>query len=315
MHHGPCPTTRSLDELSRIRLDYLRGHPNKASANEPHEFSERDATLESYQDFEEVVLWFEHDLLDQLQLLQILAWFEGKPINTLNLSLICIDRFEGVPNFRGIGQLSSEQMASLYPQRQRVSQTQLSLAKTCWQSFCHSDPTGLVKAVQKMPDKATSSNDDLLFVRPALGRYFQEFPWTSDGLTRTERQLLQIIDSGIRNPVKAFVDNMDFESHLYIGDWRTYSQLAQLCKSDTPLIACADGSAFFHPPFAEQSIEEFKQQELVVTEFGKAIIAGEKSALGIALRDEWLGGVHNRSQETMWCWDNDKGRLIQSTGL
>ncbi len=48
----------------------------------------------------------------QLQLLQLLDWFSAAELGDTRLELICIDRFEGIEPFRGIGQLTPEQMAS-----------------------------------------------------------------------------------------------------------------------------------------------------------------------------------------------------------
>ena len=39
------------------------------------DFIERDNVLKSYGEYARVILWFEHDLYDQLQILQILNWF------------------------------------------------------------------------------------------------------------------------------------------------------------------------------------------------------------------------------------------------
>ncbi len=41
-----------------------------------HEFQRRDEQIRRAGDFDEVVLWFEHDLFDQLQVLQVLTSLE-----------------------------------------------------------------------------------------------------------------------------------------------------------------------------------------------------------------------------------------------
>ena len=68
--------------------------------------------------YDELVLWFEHDLFDQLNLIQVLDWIHrhvpaGKPV-----SLVSIGAFPGHPDFKGLGELAPDDMASLLATRQ-----------------------------------------------------------------------------------------------------------------------------------------------------------------------------------------------------
>src|SRR5262245_38420464 len=88
LHEGPVPGALSLDELSRRRARFIveAGWWDDLAAVEK-DFRERDAVLKATARHDEVVLWFEHDLYDQLQLIQILDWFVAHPV--AKLSLIC----------------------------------------------------------------------------------------------------------------------------------------------------------------------------------------------------------------------------------
>jgi len=307
MHHGPFLPGLSLDKLSRIRIDYLAGEttsPQESlSSSGQHEFSERDAVLATAHEYEEVILWYEHDLLDQLQILQLLDWFAKSNTSTFKLSLICVDRFDGVPNFRGIGQLTSEQMASLQTTRQPVSRRQQEQAQKIWTAFCSPEPHTLLKLINNV---ALMSNLAIPFMAPALMRHCQEFPWISDGLSRTERQILNLVMKGVTKPTRVFLDNMDFESCLYIGDWRSYSQIAELCNAKQPLLACVSGADFEHARSTNLSAAEFAEQELCVTECGKQVLDGTTSATRCIERNSWLGGVHLNSDAELWLWDDIK---------
>ena len=78
LHEGPVPRTGTLEELSAIRVGYLAGggwgDPEEIAAA----FASRDGTMRSLADYSEVTLWFEHDLYDQLQLLQISLFGRGR---------------------------------------------------------------------------------------------------------------------------------------------------------------------------------------------------------------------------------------------
>ncbi|MGI9373785.1 MAG: DUF1835 domain-containing protein, partial [Hyphomicrobiales bacterium] len=67
LHIGPVPQTETLDALSAIRAEFLQDESDDALA----QFNERDDLVTRHADFDSIELWFEHDLYDQLQLIQI----------------------------------------------------------------------------------------------------------------------------------------------------------------------------------------------------------------------------------------------------
>ncbi len=118
LYEGPVPAGLSDDELREVRERYLGGDVEADPANDMRRWRQVIADHESY---DEIVLWFEHDLFDQLNLLQLLSWIrshlpEGKPV-----SLICIGSFPGRPAFRGLGELSPGELAPLLETRRPVS--------------------------------------------------------------------------------------------------------------------------------------------------------------------------------------------------
>ena len=275
MHHGPFPLHTNIRDASAIRAAYLAGDildPDGINA----EFVERDNTLLNAPQRRSVVLWFEHDLLDQLQLIQILDQLNqiSKPEN---LELICIDRFEGIENFRGLGELSPEQLATLYPQRVEVTAAQLKRSSLLWKAFCDPYP----RALQQM---ALKHDDAFPFLHRALNRHFQEFPWESDGLTRTERQLLSLLADGPMKAGALFAKNMDLEDSLYIGDWTTFSIINSLATSSPPLISNQDGGYLKWVP----GDQEYSDQILNLTDNGKGVVEKSINANSVMHRDFWL---------------------------
>src|ERR1051326_7758730 len=100
LHDGPVPQTLTLSELSDIRAQALAGFGWDDSYEKMRAgFAARDQALENFRQHEEVVLWFEHDLYDQLQLIQLLDWFSQQELGKVKLSLIQIDSYPGVKPF------------------------------------------------------------------------------------------------------------------------------------------------------------------------------------------------------------------------
>src|SRR5512134_2295961 len=73
LHEGPVPAAASDVELREIRATFIARSGWGELAEVRADFARRDARLAAALDSgEEVVLWFEGDLFDQLQLLQTL---------------------------------------------------------------------------------------------------------------------------------------------------------------------------------------------------------------------------------------------------
>ncbi len=283
MHFGPFRAGLSLAEASLERAALFAGGAHD-HAQVLRDFQTRDGTLARFGNFERVVLWFEHDLLDQLQILQILDWFAGQDLGRVGLELICIDRFEGVPGFRGLGQLSPEQIGALYRARVAVGSDQLDLAQRGWAAFCDPDPRVLAEFVQG--DLAA-----LPYLARALERHLQEYPWASDGLTRSERQLLRLLDGGPQSAHRLFLDNMDLEDALFLGDLTTFSILRRLRETAPPVLVAAG------------------DDRLTLSEFGRALLDGSAHGIDAITRDLWLGGVHLDSRKGLWLWYDTRGAL------
>ncbi len=300
MHHGPFPADLDLEDLSALRAKYLAP---KDTSDATRDFQLRDAHLRAAGKYDRVVLWFEHDLLDQLQLLQLLDWFACTDVGDTKLELICIDRFNGIEPFRGLGQLDATQMASLYDQRKPVTRKQLDLARAGWSAFRAPGPNDLLTF---LGGDLTS----LPFLRAALLRHLEEYPSSKTGLMRTEWQILKLVGDGISAPGRIFSANMDLETALYIGDEKTFSHIATLCNGDgQPLLSCLPREPFRYPPHDQLKPDVFRAQWLQLTDLGRRVLEGPIDAFGLIKRDQWLGGVHLRSDLPIWTWDTARKAL------
>ena len=207
--------------------------------------------------------------------------------------MICINQFPGMDRFRGIGELDPAQMFSLLDQSTAVTDDMLKLAQRGWAAFRSNDPTTLSALIN-------TDLSPLPFLKAALLRHLEEFPFTTTGLNRTEQQILSLVAGGVHGPVELFLQNMDRETALYIGDWRTFSIIDRLCKAG---LLTAEPGTFWHPPASPEEQSAFRQQRLMLTDFGQEVRSGKVDATGAITRDEWLGGVHIQSDQSSWAWD------------
>jgi preprotein translocase subunit Sec61beta len=285
LHDGPVPHTQTLSELSDVRAEALAGFGWGNHEKLRADFANRDRTLQDFRKHQDVVLWFEHDLYDQLQLLQLLDWFEQQDIEGINLDLVQIDSYPGVRPFYGLGQLSGTQLARLFPMRKRVTHTQRSIATETWRAFRAEDPTDLLAISQQ-------KLDEMPFLAAALVRFFEEYPSTTDGLSRTERQVLQAAATGKRKKQEIYMESRKQEDVPW-GDASVYLRLAWLAAGPNPALI------------------EAPKNEFTVTDAGRQLLEGKADWIKLQGKvDRWLGGVHLTGQQPQWRWHNENKMLI-----
>jgi len=277
LHDGPVPPLPHA-ELRRVRAEHLATlGPMDADAVEA-QLLERDERLDAaLADGEPVVLWFEHDLYDQLQLIEILS---GLPDRPEHVELICIGTFPGRPRFAGLGELEPDELASLWPVRTAVTPEHVRLARAAWDVFRGDDPRALARA-------AIDPDERLPYLAPALRRLLEELPGAHDGLARTERQLLRAVAGGARTREAAFVTAMRDEEAPFLGDGIAFDRLEEL----EPLVG-GDGS-------------------LALTDPGRAVLDGRADRVELLGFDRWLGGLHVRADDNLWRWDAERAALIR----
>jgi hypothetical protein len=109
----------------------------------------------------------EHDLYDQLQLLQILA-FVGD-VHKSDVELLEVGEFEGRPDFHGLGELTAADLESLWDKRRPVETELVALARLGWDAVRAPEPT----AVTALLERDTAA---LPFLDDALRRLLEELP-------------------------------------------------------------------------------------------------------------------------------------------
>ena len=288
LHDGPVPMTVTLEELSEIRARALAAFGWGAYAELRAAFARRDAALARRGGHAEVVLWFEHDLYDQLQLLQLLDWFALHGTGGAKLSLIEIGSFPGVVPFHGLGQLDGGQLCELLPRRQPVTMRQLRLAAAVWRDFRAADPLPLA-------GWAKTPQEELPFLAPALRRFCEDYPSTRDGLARSERQVLRAVAAGAREPEAICVRSWQEEECPW-GDSSVFLRLETLATAAAPAVA--------------RGLQGYE-----LTPLGERLLAGDadwvRESGGI---DRWLGGVHLQGTAVRWRWNEDVAGLVAADG-
>lgn len=304
LHEGPTPAGLSLEQMSKIRAQFIADNALGAYDDVLATFMHRDTLLARFAAHKEVVLWFEHDLYDQLQLIQVLDWFSRQDLGTTVISLICINSFPGIANFVGLGQLDPGQLRSLYGTRRPLTEREFKLGSEAWKAYCSPDPKDLEEFLQQ-------DTSALPFLKAALLRHLEQFPELQSGLSRTQRQILEVVASGVHKPFEIFRAAQDKEESPFMGDTSFWLHLFSLCAGKKPLLKRADGGMFALPA-DDPHDAAFRGQQLVLTSEGQKALAGQTDWIKINRGiDRWLGGVHLQGKNAIWRWDTRRATLVQ----
>lgn len=289
LYEGPVPGGLNDAELLDVRARYLG--PADAPEHDIHLWR---SPLERHESYEELILWFEHDLFDQLNLIQLLTWIRDRLPATKPVSLICIDSFPGRPDFKGLGELTPDELAPLLETRQPVDGRQYELAQRVWQAFRQPTPEAL-------DDVRQGDTSPLPYLAAAITRFLQEYPWTTDGLSRSERRLLELANGEGIALWKAFPRMYEGE-RVYHVTGESLATLAETLSRTSPPLLTLDLSA---TPEGDDL-----RGVVRLTDTGRSVLSGQYDRVATCGMDRWLGGVHLQSGGRIWRWDNTRQRIV-----
>ena len=295
---GPTPQDLSQDEWFVVRATYLAEGVKLEADQIKQDLERADAILDKISDHDETILWFEHDLFCQINLSYLLDRFSRQALGSSRLSLICIGEFPGRVNFKGLGELTAEQMASLFDTRHEVTESEMSLAQKAWAAFCSPDPT----SIEQLLAEDTSA---LPFLRGALTQHLARFPSVRNGLGKAENKLLEFISQGQSQFGSLCPAFFNAAPAYGLGDLQIWSDLKRMAEASHPLLeienfeASAPASSRLHA-------------SLKLTETGKRVMAGQEDFVQMNGIDLWLGGVHLR-EDNLWRWDEQQQVLVQAS--
>jgi len=277
LHEGPVPPDSGSRTWRETRSRYLSARGYLPYGDAMRTLEGWGTKLESFADYDEVVLWFEHDLFDQLLLVRHLDWLARRSLGRSTLGLICIGEFPGFEPFHGLGQLNAEQLTSLLGTREPVSSPQIALGTSAWRAFTASDPTELDALVRSGDTHA------LPFLAGALRRFLEEYPAADTGLPRTERHILELLAAEALTPERLFVKEARLEERVFMGDTTFWRRVLDLAAGPAPLVSVDV------EPLEDLTLPS---GTVAISEAGRAVLAGKADWVRLNGFDRWLGGVH-----------------------
>jgi hypothetical protein len=278
LHDGPVPGGVPDEELLRVRAAFLASSGDTIDDVVADLRHWRNAI--ERQDYDELVLWYEHDLFDQLNLIQILTHL-GRTRVARPVSLVSIDSFPGHPDFKGIGELDPSDVAALFAVRRPIGEAQMALASRAWEAYRSEDP----RAIESLVDTGTPA---LPFLAKALRRHLEEFPSAANGLSRSEQR---VMEQAIDGPIElraAWPRAVEGERWFHLTDTSFADRTQGLAATAPALVTLRD-------------------RDFELTTAGRHVLSGSADRLRLCGIDRWLGGVHLTGRGPSWRWNAEQG--------
>ena len=292
LHEGPVPARLDAGRLAGVRARYLAEVGGLHAETVERSLLERDLALTEALDGERLTLWFEHDLYDQLQLLQVLDRVAEARDRRCRVMLVQAAVF--------LTSLTAEGLRALGQRAAPVSEEQLALASQAWAVFREPTPAPLRSLLDR-------DLRPLPFLESAMLRLLEELPAVESGLGRTERQILELLEAGPSTPERLFVDCSGREAAAFLGDQPFFQRLERLAGSP-PLLDGLAGRRFA-PQAERERNAPFLEARIHITAIGRAVLSGEQDFCALRPVDHWWGGTR-LGPDNLWRWDAEARRLL-----
>ncbi len=290
LHEGPVESGLNPAALRERRAAYLASCGWANAVDIARDLAARDAALAEAMSsvserrsavVDEIVLWFEPDLFDQLQRLQILDRLpiDGPP------------RVTAVPDNESLGLLPASRFLSLFDERRAVTSAQRMAARDGWTAFRAPDPRAILEVLPRV--------SVLSHMSAALVRHLQQFPSIDRGLSRTEQQALEVVASGVTRVSDVYRQSHHArEEAIFMGDAPFLVHLGALLRASLPLLRSTRGAR-------DLALDD----EITLTDAGRNVLVGEADRVALCGIDRWLGGVRLSGNGPVWRWDHGRQTL------
>jgi hypothetical protein len=290
---GPLPTSHHLDEFLDGRLN--PGIPeviwaDLVSRSPQTGLAHKNVALVRFCEIygvELIELWFDPSPNNQLQLIWILDYLRAEPYMAERLKLRLVD-FD----------LLGADVAGLRERTVRaldVTERDFEVARMAWEAYRAPTPElcfGLLS--RDFPG--------LPFLKPALEQLLAELPSPTTGLGATEARLLELIAKGHNRTKELFQPGGLLETRVF-DQWELGPLLEGLASGPMPAVGGLDSKlATLAPHDARGRNAAFRRSRLLLTDFGKAVLAGRDNFRSHNPIRRWWGGTL-LTNERLWRWN------------
>lgn len=308
LHDGPVLPDDDREPFRSARAAFLADRRWADEHAVLRDLVARDARLHELTAGDSLILWFEPDLYDQLQLIEVLSLLHRRPAGERpSVSIVPADLM--------LGELAPTKFPPLYEVRRAITAGDLQRGHDAWRAFSAATPDDLLQLVDAFDRSirartyAADEQERLPHLTAALRRVLEEYPDAETGLSRSERQICEALTPGPATLTKLFRhSHQTSESWAWLGDLSFAWYVDRLSQGASPLLLHTKGTRVLAPTHADDRTG-FWERRVELTAFGTDVVRARADAIAANGVDRWIGGVHLTTTRH-WRWDGRQRRTI-----
>jgi hypothetical protein len=243
-----------------------------------------------------VILWFGPGFHEQLQLCAFLDWLEGQKKAPPVAIVPFPERKTG-----SFSQFNVVVLRAMMHSATDLTLTQIEIAKAVWQLLLDDNPTHL--PLFSRPDISTMPH-----IMSTLQRWLEEFPSRRNGLSRTQRTVIEIVANGSRRLREIYQTLQVRENGLFLNEAMFTLQVKRLLECPQPALYLKRD---FQISYRLPSLEQVARHDVGLTSLGWDLLQNKGDFVQANGIDRWLGGVHLRD-DNIWRWDAVRNSLVKT---
>jgi len=189
-----------------------------------------DYTLKEYRNLcnqkqqEEIVLWFEHDLFSQINMLAVISWLK-KHRKGRKITLVNSGKKRGGKKLHYYKDFTTTTLNKKYQKRKTLSLDDIDYADYMWQLYCSDSPLRLEVVYKFNP------SSPFIYLADAIKAHLQRFPSIENGLNVVENSILKTAHSTAFNDKNQLVSKLIKNQDIYgFGDVQYHHKIENLKK-------------------------------------------------------------------------------------
>ena len=309
LYEGPLINNESLTDLSALRADYFSRLGWGDYKEILNVFEQRNRALSRFKQYNEVVLWFDSGLNNQLQLIQIINWLAHQDTGHVMISIVSEQRLPDVVGFVDFAMLTESQLEKLVKNKTELTNSQSLLCAKAWKAITSSVPSGLLKFFPR-------DMSSMPYMKNAILRFVQQFPSKNNGLCKTEDLIVQAMKHKCQTMEDIYLHVQGKEPIPFMSRAIFFSYFQKMILNPHPIIEkhtvhqkealeVAEGEE----NEAEVVVEE--QYELQLSKLCGQVTNNWVDWVQLNGIDRWLGGVHLR-EGNIWRYNSENRQLIKT---
>lgn len=176
--------------------------------------------LKNYQDYEEIILWFEYDLFCHINMIACISHLLQigckKPIH-----LVCSGRISGEKELKGLSEITNDQLFDHYKNKVLLTRNDILLSDQIWRLYCSDDHLQLQPIIAK--------DSSFIYLSNCISAHKKRFPEEHSGLNTLEAHILKLINKHqITSQRQLCGYVLNYQGYYGYGDMQIFKMIKRL---------------------------------------------------------------------------------------